>query len=146
MISSNAQIHSILRSLIFSHSVLVLVGALVLTGCDSAEVPDENQVEDIAISPDSVSLEVGEQVDFDVVALTASGDTVENANLTLRWWSSDTTVFTVEENGLATGQGSGRAYCKVEASDGEAAGKTVTSGLRLERIPIGLDSAVVHLF
>lgn len=145
--SSNALVHYTFRSFTFGLSPLLLTAVLVLVGCDTTDVADEDRIESIAISPDSVALEVGEQVDFDVVALTASGDTVENANLTLRWWSSDTTVFTVEENGLATGQGSGKAFCKVEATGGEVAGKTAASGSkRLVRVPIGRDSAVVHMF
>ena len=144
--SSHTLVHFTFRSLSFGLSAL-LTAMLVLVGCDTTDLAEEEQIASIAIFPDSVALEVGEQVDFDVVALTASGDTVENANLKLRWWSTDTAVFTVEENGLVTGQGSGRAFCKVEATDGEAAGKTVASGShRLMRVPIGRDSAVVHMF
>lgn len=146
--------HSDVRSFVFSLAALILAGILVLAGCDIIGVEDDDEdqapIEAVAISPDSVAIEVGEQVDFSVAALTAAGDTVQDADLSIRWWSTDTTVFTVEEDGLATGQGSGTAYCVVEASeeaDDERAGKAATSNLtRRPNVPIGLDSAVVHLF
>ena len=141
---------SIYPSGICHRAFMVLAAVIVLTGCDLAEVDDEDPIESIAILPDSVSISVGDQVDFSVVGVTASGDTVRDADFSLRWWSTDTTVFTVEDDGLATGQGSGTAYCKVEASEptaGKRAGKASTSGHALSPlVPIGLDSAAVHLF
>lgn len=148
--SANVHVYSVFRSFISSLLTLVLTGVLVLTGCDLLDAEDENEDEGpihaIAISPDSVAISVGEQVNFSVVALTASGDTVRDPDLAIRWWSTDSTVFTVEEDGLATGQGSGTAYCMVEATDEEAgkkAGKTAVPGLPHF---VGRDSAFVHLF
>lgn len=151
--SDNMHVHSVFYSFVSSLLALVLTGGLVLTGCDLIGAEDESEespITSIEISPDSVSMAVGEQVDFSIVALTASGDTVQDADLTIRWWSTDTTVFTVEEDGLATGQGAGTAYCMVEATDeaaGKRAGKTATSSHRYSPlVPIGRDSAVVHMF
>jgi len=62
---------------------LVFVGALVLTGCDSNEDAPADRIEGIAISPDTATIGIGEQEDFTVVGLTASGDTVRDADLTL---------------------------------------------------------------
>jgi hypothetical protein len=138
------------HSLISNLLALVLIGVLVLTGCDLMDAEDEDEEEGpiaaIAISPDSVSLAVGEQVDFSVVALTASGDTARDADLAIRWWSTDSTVFTVEEDGLATGRGSGTAFCMVEATD-EATGKRAGKAVDPSRPHFtGRDSAIVHLF
>lgn len=147
--SDNMHVHSIFYSFVSSFLALVLTGGLVLTGCDLIGAEDESEespVTSIEISPDSVSMAVGEQVDFSVVALTASGDTVQDADLTVRWWSTDSTVFTVEEDGLATGQGSGTAFCMVEATDeesGRRVGKAATPSLPHFT---GRDSAIVFLF
>ena len=46
---------------------LVFVGALVLTGCDSNEDAPVDQIEGIAIAPDTVSIGIGEQREFTVV-------------------------------------------------------------------------------
>ena len=85
---------------------------------DEPAGPQNPQIVDIAISPDDATIAVGEQLDFSVVALTATGDTVDTADLDIewQWWSTDTYVFTVEPGGLATGENPGNAYCMVEAN------------------------------
>lgn len=122
---------------------LILAGVLVLAGCDSTDVSDpDNQLTDVIIAPDSVSIAVGEQVDFSARFLTASGDTVQHPDVTLYsdWTSTNTTVFTVADNGLATGREPGMAYCRIEVSD-EAAGKVN----EIQRF-VGRDSAFVFVF
>lgn len=139
--SPTVQIPTI-RSLIFVPLALVIAGALVLAGCDTTEVTDD-QIASVVISPDTASIEVGEQVDFSVTALNASGETIPNPNVSIRWWSTDTTVFRVTDDGLATGEDAGEALCMVEASDevaGRVAGGTATSSLRRF---VGRDSAYV---
>jgi len=125
---------------------LVLTGTFVLAGCDSTDASEEPEIEALIISPRNVSIEVGEQVDFSVAALTASGDTLRD--LDLRWWSSDPDVFTVEGNGMATGQAPGDAFCKVELTDDAANTashlKTARSKLA-KRIFVGRDSAFVSV-
>lgn len=118
---------------------LVLTGALVLPGCDTTEVT-EPEIVDVLILPDTASLAVGGDVDFEVAALTAAGDTLRDHNLTINWKSTDPSVFTVANGGVATGQEAGTAFCVVEATDegaSKAAGRLV---------PIGLDSAFVSVF
>jgi plastocyanin len=126
---------------------LALTGALVLAGCDSTDANEEPQIETLVISPSNVSIEVGEQVNFSVAALTASGDTVRD--LDLRWWSSDPDVFTVDGNGMATGQAPGDAFCKAEvtakAANTASHLKAVHSELA-KRIFVGRDSAFVSVF
>lgn len=84
---------------------------------DDSTGPQNPQIVDIAITPDNATFAVGEQQDFSVVALTATGDTVDTADLDieLQWWSTDNDIFTVEPGGLATGHNQGEAYCMVEA-------------------------------
>lgn len=77
-------------------------------------------------------------MDFEVVALTASGDMIRDANLDFTWWSTNPTVFTVEDDGTATGQSSGTALCKVEATEEEAS--------KVTRLFSGRDSVFVSVF
>jgi len=106
-----------------TYSILFLAtlftGSMILSSCsgDDSTGPQNPQIVDIAITPDNATFAVGEQQDFSVVALTATGDTVDTAELDieLQWWSTDNDVFTVEPGGLATGHNQGEAYCIVEA-------------------------------
>lgn len=127
---------------------LTLTGALVLVGCDSNEVTEPDvEIESVAISPDSVSIEVGESVEFSVVGLTADGDTIQNPDLDIEWWSTDTDVFTVEAGGIATGQDSGSAYCMIETADRQAStGSATANNLRASPHFVGRDSAIVIVF
>jgi hypothetical protein len=95
-------------------------GMFIFSGCnddDVTELPD-HQVHEIVIFPDSAFFEVGEQVQFSAFALTAAGDTVDTSDLDIEWdwWSTDTDVFTVEDDGTATGQNPGEAFCVIEAT------------------------------
>lgn len=119
---------------------LVFAGALALSGCDSTEDTPADPIEGIAVSPDTASIGIGEQMGFTVVGLTALGDTVRDADLTLTWWSTDPSVFTVDE-GTATGQQAGTAFCKVEADDNSLG--TIANS-RVRRF-VGRDSAFVSV-
>jgi len=130
-----------------SLAALVLTGTLVLSGCDSTDANEEPQIEELIISPGSANLAVGEQMDFSVAALTASGDTIRD--LDLRWWSSDPAVFTVGNNGTATGQAPGEAFCKVELTDDatNTATHLKAAYFKAAKRPFpGLDSAFVSVF
>jgi hypothetical protein len=110
------------RSFNKTHSVSifsVIVFFAFIHACSSDETtgPQDLQIVDIAISPESASFGVGEEVEFSAVALTATGETVDISDLNIMWdwWSTDPDVFTVEPGGLATGQNEGEAWCVVEA-------------------------------
>jgi hypothetical protein len=119
--------------------VLALVVTPWLTGCDSSEVdaPQGHGVERVVISPSTASIWVGDEMSFSAFALTAQGDTVDTAGLDIewRWWSSNPSVFTVEEDGTARGHSPGEEYCIVEATI-----------LRGQSNFTGRDSAFVMIF
>lgn len=126
-----------------SVAAVAFAGMLMFFGCDSDNSTGALGVEDIdevVISPDSAAVEAGEVIDFSAVALTAEGDTVRDVSFV--WKSSNPDVFTVEDDGTATGQAPGDAYCGVDIPEGAA--KAKTRGAKI--VPIGLDSAVVHVF
>jgi len=99
--------------------ITVVVLFMLLAGCSSDETtgPQDLQIVDISISPESAELEIGQELEFSAVALTATGETVDISDLDISWdwWSTDPDVFTVEPGGLATGQNEGNAWCVVEA-------------------------------
>lgn len=127
--------------------IFALAGTLAFAvGCDSNDVGEEPdpEITGFAFTTDSVALAVGEEADFSdlVVGLTAEGDTVEDPDLDLRWWSSDPDVFTVDNNGRAAALDTGRAYCLAEMSD-EAAAQAFYS--KLAKFT-GRDSFLVMMF
>ncbi len=118
--------------------IFILIGLFILNGCsdDNPTSSKEPEVANIIISPDSVEVEVGEEIDFSAVALTAAGDTIEDANL--EWISSDPSVFTVQDNGTITGESAGTAYCGIDVANNN-------TKLKAKFVPIGLDSARVRV-
>jgi len=138
---TDEQTHSFVSPLLGLATALVLTGTLVLAGCDSTDANEEPQIEELIISPSSLTLDVGEQARFSAAARTAAGDTLRE--LDLRWWSTDSDVFTVEDNGTATGQNPGSAFCKVELA--ENATTTAALGKAAKRLFTGRDSAFVSV-
>jgi len=127
-----------LNAIKYALGVATLIFSTILVGCDSNDMDDaDGAVSEIRILPDSASIEVGDEAEFSVVALTVAGETVDDADLDVRWWSSDSTVFTVEDDGSALGHVPGEAYCMVEVTDPSKAARFT-----------GRDSAfvVVYLF
>lgn len=114
-------------------------GMMIFISCDDEDpvAPEDPEVMDIIISPDSAEVAVGEKVDFSAVALSATGDTIEDANLT--WISSDPDIFTVQENGTITGHSAGTAFCGIDIADNTSANKMA------KFVPIGMDSAFVRV-
>jgi hypothetical protein len=112
---------------------------LLISSCEENNQSQDPTIQDVIIQPSNTSFNVGEQHEFSAFLLTESGDTVEvdNADIELDWWSSDTTVFTVEANGTATGNNPGDAYCIAEVRVDEDA--------NLKRIFTGRDSAFVSI-
>ena len=99
--------------------VISVVLPLMFNACSSDDTTGSQspQVSQISIHPQEASLEVGQQLDFSVVALTAAGEVIDTDEIDIewQWWSTDTDVFTVEPGGLATAQNPGEAFCMIEA-------------------------------
>ena len=136
--------HQFFRPLQLLIISITLVSMLITFGCDddnsTGSVPEGLEGAEVVIEPQDVSLEVDEQVDFSAFVVSASGDTVNDEfNFSWNWYSSNPEVFTVQNNGTATGQNPGEAFCIVEASTGSA---KIRAKLRY----VGLDSARVFLF
>ncbi|MCG2589303.1 Ig-like domain-containing protein [Rhodohalobacter sulfatireducens] len=124
--------------------IIILIAGMLNIGCEdnNPAEPEEDELEgaEVVIEPQNVSMEVDEKVDFSAFVVSASGDTVnEEFNFQWNWYSSNPEVFTVQNNGTATGKSSGEAFCIVEASTGN-------SKIVAKMVPIGLDSARVFLF
>jgi hypothetical protein len=123
--------------------MFAFVGLIIFSGCESDDdVEPQNEIDQVIIVPRSASIPVGEQFEFSAVGLTATGDTIERADLDLDlewvWWSTDPDVFTVENDGTATGHNPGEAFCVLEFSQSE-------SQVRLKWLHFN-DSVAVHVF
>lgn len=96
--------------------LFVALISIVAVGCttDSNSTEFDNQIAKIQISPDSLSISAGETAIFSAFAITASGDTLRDSGIKFHWWSTDPDIFTVENNGSATGQSVGTAFCVIE--------------------------------
>jgi hypothetical protein len=122
--------------------VFAFVGIVIFSGCESDDdvEPQNDQIDHIVIIPRSASIPVGEQFEFSAVGISADGDTIERADLDLDlewvWWSTDPDVFTVEDDGTATGHNPGDAFCVLEFSQSES---------RLKWLHFN-DSVAVHVF
>lgn len=126
-------------------SVLVFAGLVTPGSCDKEDDSDTNgvEIEKIAIIPEDAAMAIGEQEDFSAYALTTSGEKLyfDELDVESHWWSSDTTVFTVQTNGVATGKKQGEAYCILEATVSLKSGQ-----LKALRRFTGRDSAFVAIF
>lgn len=108
--------------------VIIIGTSLMLTSCDSTKAETESQIADVVMKPDEVTLEVVQNadiqlviadkngnIDFSAFAVTTSGKQVPIPdNAEIKWWSSDPSVFTVTDNGTATAQGTGEAFCVIK--------------------------------
>ncbi len=98
---------------------LAIAVIVFVVSCDSVTDPNEGHgVEQIVISPQSADIPVGEQKQFSAHALDADGDTIDTEGLEIEWewWSTDTEIFTVNEEGLVEALSAGEADCIVEAT------------------------------
>ena len=120
--------------------LLMSLSVLMFTGCEDEEENQDPTVEGVVISPAEAAFNIGENRNFSASLITESGDTmdVDNPDIEWKWWSSDTTVFTVDESGAAKGRSQGEAFCIVEV--------TIPDDTNLKRLFTGRDSAFVSVF
>mgnify|MGYP006303620335 FL=1 len=129
------------RSIIFriKGALLIILAMVLLGSCEEEKETEDPTPQGVIIRPEEAAFSVGEQRDFSALVITESGDTldIDNPDIELKWWSSDTTVFTVKEGGTATGRNAGEAYCIAEV--------TISDGTTLKRLFTGRDSAFVSI-
>lgn len=124
----------------------------VLVGCDSndATEPQDVEIARVAISPATASLEVGERVEFSALAVNTAGDTIAipEGRLEWEWISSDPDVFTVDDDGTATGQSPGEEFCIIDATlvEGLSGSTRAIDNLKASSGFVGRDSAFVLVF
>ena len=95
----------------------ILIAVLFVSGCDSSDPGfDWSDIGEVRISPDSAAIPVGETVDFSFSLHTVTGEVIDDLDLNTRWESLDTSVFTVEDDGLATAIAPGTTKCVIEVS------------------------------
>ena len=127
--------------------VIFLFMASILTfGCDSDDVtgPEvDHGVVEVVIEPREAEIEAGNYQEFEALLKDAQGNTVDPSELDgfdidWEWWSSDTDVFTVQQDGSAgigAGESPGDAFCIIEV--------TITEGNSNFN---GRDTSIVFVF
>jgi len=133
------------HSFVTGFVLLFIAASMILISCSTTDSdPDSHdKIVDVVIKPDESNIEVGENVDFSAVLVTADGEEIPiPQDFTTSWNSTNSVVFTVEANGIAIGQAEGEAYCAIEVSGEieESKAKTIN---RLSLIFVGRDSAFV---
>jgi len=105
--------------------IFLFMASIVTFGCGGDDVTgseDGHGVVEVVIEPPIAEIEVGNYQEFDALLKDAQGNTVDPSELDgfdieWEWWSTDTNVFTVEQDGsvgIGAGESSGEAYCIIE--------------------------------
>ncbi len=89
-------------------------GAAMLTVTEPPPPPPQ-MVSTVTVSPSEASIEEGQTQQFEAMATTSDGTVVPDVMFT--WESSEEMVATVDENGLATGVGTGDAMITATADN-----------------------------
>lgn len=107
-------------------ALIVAVGAVGLVACDDdGPVGPPASVEQVTISPQSATLQVGGSIQF-VAQVQTTGDAAETVN----WSSSNSGVVTVDQNGVATAQSAGSA--SIIATSTENPNKSAAANVTVE--------------
>jgi uncharacterized protein YjdB len=119
-------------------TALLDTGSLRLTGSALIEVTPAT-VTDLAVSPATATIGVGESLAYRANAQLSDGTLVDVTN-TANWQSSDNAIAQLAPGGIATGTGQGDAIVTAtlagEAGDLQATAALQVSGLAIEEIRI----------
>ena len=134
---SNRSTHPLPTSGLFLLAVAVCFTIMFIGCTDDVTGPEDPQIDRVVISPESVELEVGEQVEFSFELLTEAGEPVDTEDLDMEteWISTDDAVFTVDEGGTAVGQSPGEEFCIIDVTVDKGSSNFT-----------GRDTAVVFVF
>lgn len=134
------------------YGLLGVLIALVLTACGGGGVksPDfEAQLQTLTVSPNPASVGNGETLQFTATGTYSTppgqgnNDDMRDITKIVKWTSSDSSVATIDENGLATGVGAGATTITAE-KDGIKVPITLTGeGLALRSLVVTTPQAGV---
>ncbi len=107
--------------------IFLFMASLLTFGCGGDDVTgpaDDHGVVEVVIEPREAEIDVGNYQEFEALLKDAQGNTVDPSELDgfdidWEWWSTDTNVFTVEQDGSAgigAGESSGEAFCIIEVT------------------------------
>lgn len=99
---------------------VLAVACLLFPGCtDSLTAPEDGQdISTLDVIPDSTTLVQGDTVRLEAIAKGPQGNDVSGSTVT--WTSGDTTIATVNSNGVATGQSPGSTTITASAENQES--------------------------
>ena len=117
-----------------------VTGMVTLTVTEPPKVVDR-----VEVSPSSPSIDEGDTQQFTAVAYTADDEEIESVGFT--WESSDTSVATIDSNGLATGVRAGSSPTQVTITalvDGKEDSATLTVEPVISSITVRPSSATIN--
>jgi uncharacterized protein YjdB len=98
-----------MHGLLHSRARFGLIAALGLAGCSSGySTPDPSVILWVVVTAPSNYVTVGQTLQLTATGYNGNNVVVGGANF--RWSSPDPTIATVDQNGLATGVGTGMVY------------------------------------
>lgn len=97
----------------------VSITAAVNAFSDTAEVTVEQEADSVTVTPQSVTMDAGDEANLAATVKDARGNTMPDAEVT--WSSSDPDVASVDQSGRVTGESEGTTT--ITAESGEASGE-----------------------
>jgi len=126
--------------------IFLFMVSILKFGCGGDDVTgpeDGHGVVEVVIEPPVAEIDTGNNQEFEAFLKDAQGNIVDPAELDgfdidWEWWSTDTNVFTVEQDGstgIGAAESSGEAFCIIEV--------TITEGNSNFN---GRDTSIVFVF
>lgn len=110
----------------------------------SAEVNVEAvPIATVSISPDSVRIEIGKEVQLEATPRDEDGNDLTNREVS--WMSSEPSVASVDQNGRVTGQAVGGATITATSEGVSGDGKVNVVPIPVESVEISPDSAIISV-
>ena len=119
---------------------LLLCLSIVLCGCEGggSDPPTPPRIASVMVSPDGLALDaLGASARLDASARDTNGNQV---SAVFAWSSSDTTVVTVDANGLVTARGNGQAT--ITASTGGMSSSVIVTVVTVASVTVSPDGLV----
>lgn len=120
------------------------ITCVALLGCGGhSSSSSTSTVDKITVAPTTATVAVNRQQAFTASALDASGNVLTGGTFT--WASSDTTIATVDQTGVATGKSGGTAQITASTGTVTSSPATLTVQPAVASVAISPTSATIHV-
>lgn len=116
---------------------LSIIPLVIFIGCEE-EIDEELKITTVSITPESATVQVGEQQQFSALLTDQNGNSIEGD---ITWSSSDTTIATLDTSGLASAIAQG--VTTITATAGENKTGTATLNVGVSSLVLNPSSAEI---